>query len=193
MKITSVIGSPRSQGHGATIVRALLDLLGKHGACATTYELNRLSYRGCQACLSCKTTSDVCVAQDDLSAVLKDIRLSDLVIISAPIYMGEINAQAKGLLDRFYSFLAPDFRTNPGATRLPAGKKLVFVLTQGNPDEQSFGGVLSRHLRMFGMCGFTEVYPIHACGTGRGNDIRINEKTMTRVAETAKAILAHLS
>jgi multimeric flavodoxin WrbA len=193
MKITTVIGSPRPQGHGATIARALLDLLGEHGTCTATYELNRLSYRGCQACLSCKTTSDVCVAQDDLSAVLKDVRLSDLVLISAPIFMGEINAQAKGLLDRFYSYLAPDFRTNPRATRLPAGKKLVFILTQGNPDEQSFGSVLSRQLRMFGMCGFTEVYPIHACGAGPGNDARVNEKTMTRVAETAKAILAHLS
>jgi len=193
MKTTIVIGSPRPQGHGATIARALLNLLGEHATCTATYELNPLSYRGCQACLSCKTTSDVCIAQDDLSAVLKEIRLSDLVIISAPVFMGEISAQAKGLLDRFYSHLAPDFRTNPGATRLPAGKELVFILTQGNPDEQSFGSVLSRQLRMFGMCGFTEVYPIHACGTGRGNDVRIHEKTMTRVAETAKAILANLS
>jgi multimeric flavodoxin WrbA len=193
MRITAVIGSPRLQGHGATITRALLDALGKQGTSATTYELNRLSYRGCQACLTCKTTSDFCVSQDDLTAVLKDIRLSDLIIISAPVFMGEISAQAKGLLDRFYSYLAPDFRTNPGATRLPAGKKLVFILTQGNPDEQSYANVLSRQLRMFGMCGFTEVYPIHACAAGRGNDARVNEKTMARVAEIAKDILAHLS
>jgi multimeric flavodoxin WrbA len=190
MKITTIIGSPRLQGHGASIAKALLNSLGEHGTRATIYELNQLSYRGCQACLTCKTTSDVCVAQDDLTAVLKDIRLSDLVIISAPVFMGEICAQAKGLLDRFYSYLAPDFRIRPGATRLPAGKKLVFILTQGNPNEESYASVLSRQMRMFGMCGFTEVYPINACGAGRGNEVRINEKAMARVVEIAKAILA---
>ncbi len=190
MKITAIIGSPRTQGHGAAIVRALLERLGEGGKRAKVYELNRLSYRGCQACMSCKSTSEVCVAEDDLRAVLEDVRLSDLVVISAPVYMGEINAQAKGLLDRFYSYLKPDFRTNPGATRLDPGKKLVFILTQGNPDELSYGAVLERHLRTFGMCGFKKVYPVVATGARAGSEVRLDAKTIARVAETAEAILA---
>ena len=189
MKITVVIGSPRPQGHGAAIARALLESLGGRGAKAKLYELGRLSYSGCRACLKCKTTSEVCVAQDDLTAVLEDIRRSDLVVVSAPVFMGEISAQAKGLFDRFYSYLAPDFRTRPGATRLPAGKTLVFILTQGNPDEHSYADVMARHRRMLGMCGFADIHPIHACGLGAAAEGRAGEKTMARAGEIAQAIL----
>jgi multimeric flavodoxin WrbA len=187
MKITAIIGSPRPQGYGATIERALLDLLGEDGRRAAIYELNKLAYRGCQACLTCKTTSDACVAEDDLTPILKEIRLSDLVIISAPIFMGEISGQAKALLDRFYSYLGPDFRTNPKSGRL-AGKTLVFILTQGNPDEQTYAAVLARHLRTFDMCGFSTVYPVQVCGARPGNEARAKEKTMARLAEVARLV-----
>jgi len=193
MKITAVIGSPRRQGHGAMIERALLDQLGELGKRAAIYELNQLSYRGCQACLTCKTTSEICVTQDDLTPILKDISLSDLIIISAPIFMGELSGQAKAFLDRFYSYFGPDFRTNPKSGRLHPGKKLVFILTQGNSDEQVYASVLSRNLRNFGMCGFTDVYAIQAGGARAGSDARLNEKTKARVAEVAKAILTALS
>jgi len=118
MKITTIIGSPRPEGFGGSIEKALLGLLGEAGRKAKTFTLNSLTYRGCQACMSCKTTADACVQKDDLTPILADIRASDVVIVSAPIYMGEVNAQAKGLLDRFYSYLGPDFRTNPKSGRL---------------------------------------------------------------------------
>jgi len=66
MKITNIIGSPRSQGYGGSIEKALLGHLGHHGTKAKTFELNELAYRGCQACLTCKTTSDVCIARTAL-------------------------------------------------------------------------------------------------------------------------------
>ena len=193
MKITTIIGSPRTTGHGAAIANELLDQLGESASSASTYELNRLSYRGCQACMSCKTTSEVCVAKDDLTPVLNDIRLSDLVIISAPIFMGEVDAQAKGLFDRFYSFLGPDFLSNPRSGRIARAKQLVFILTQGNPDEQMFSGVLPRQLRIFSMCGFTKVYPIHVGGAMPMGEAELNDKTKALIAETAKAIRANQS
>ena len=168
------------------IERALLDLLGEDGRRAAIYELNKLAYRGCQACLTCKTTSDVCVAEDDLTPVLKEIRLSDLVILSAPIFMGEISGQAKAFLDRFYSYLGADFRTNPKSGRLAPGKILVFILTQGNPDEQTYATVLARHLRTFGMCGFSKIYPVQVCGARPGNEAQVKEKTIARLAEVAE-------
>jgi len=189
MKITSIIGSPKPHGYGGSIEKALLGLLGHHGTKAKTFELNELTYRGCQACLTCKTTSDVCIAQDGLTPVLKEIRESDVVIISAPIFMGEVSSQAKGLLDRFYSFLGPDFRTNPKSGRLAPGKKLVFILTQGNPDEQTYAAVLARHRRTFDMCGFAEVYPVQICGARPGSETRVPARTMARLAEVAKALL----
>lgn len=96
MKITNIIGSPRPHGYGGSIGKALLDLLGECGRTAQTYELNQLTYRGCQACLTCKTTSDACVVQDGLTPVLKEVRQSDVVIISAPIFMGGVSSPDQG-------------------------------------------------------------------------------------------------
>jgi len=190
MKITNIIGSPRPQGYGSEIQKALLDLLGDYGRTAKTVELNALVFKGCQACLACKTTSDACVTRDSLTPVLEAIAASDVAIISAPIFMGDVSAQTKGLFDRFYSFLGPDFRTNPKSGRLAAGKKLVFILTQGNPDEQTYAAVLARHRRTFDMCGFTAVFPVLVCGARPGSEAQVLEKTKARLAEVARAILA---
>jgi multimeric flavodoxin WrbA len=190
MKITVILGSPKPQGFGGRIEKSLLGLLGEAGRKAKTYELNPLTYRGCQACMSCKTGADACVQKDDLTPILEDVRASDVVILSAPIYMGEVNAQAKGLLDRFYSYLGPDFRTNPQSGRLAPGKKMVFIMTQGNPDEPTYAAVLARHKRTFDMCGFTDVLPIPICGARPGSEAEAGKKAAARLADVAKALLA---
>jgi multimeric flavodoxin WrbA len=190
MKITVILGSPRPQGFGSRIEKSLLGLLGESGRQAKTYELNSLTYRGCQACMSCKTGAEVCVQKDDLAPILEDVRAADVTIFSAPIYMGEVCAQAKGLLDRIYSYLNPDFRTNPKSGRLAPGKKMVFIMTQGHPDEAMYSAVLARHRRTFDMCGFTDVLPIQICGARPGSEAEAGKKAAARLADVAKALLA---
>ena len=190
MKILNIVGSPHIQGNGAAVASALLGILTNHGASAQTHELNTLQYRGCQGCYACKTTSEVCVVKDDVSPILEGIQAADVVVVSVPIYMCELNAQVKGLFDRCYSFMAPDFRTNPNASRLAAGKKFVFIVTQGNPDEKNFADIIPRYTRMLGMVGFKKIYPLRVCGAGQGKEIRISDTVMNSVHETAQRVLS---
>jgi multimeric flavodoxin WrbA len=189
MKITTVLGSPRSSGNSATIAKELLDQLRKNGAQTSTFELNKLSYRGCQGCMACKTTSEKCVLKDDLEAVLEDIRTSDITIIATPVYCLEITSQLKGLVDRFYSFYKPDFRTNPKPSRLAEGKKLVFIVAQGNPDEKFCSDIIPRYSPMLGRLGFTSIFPIRALGMGPGSDVLKNELVLHTINETAKKLI----
>ena len=189
MKITNVLGSPRATGNSTTIAQVLLEFLQKQGMSAKTFELNKLSYRGCQGCMMCKTKSDRCVIQDDLISVLEEIRTSDVVVISSPVYFGEVTAQTKGLLDRFYSYYTPDYRTNSNPSRLVPEKKLVFIISQGNPDEKAFADLIPRYTRIFGRLGFSEIYPIRGLGMGPENDARKNETLMQMISETAKKIV----
>jgi multimeric flavodoxin WrbA len=147
MRIINILGSPRSSGNGATIAQLLLDALAKPENQINTHALNTLGYRGCQACMSCKKTTDRCAVKDDLTPVLEDVRAADVVILSTPVYFGEITAQAKGFVDRLYSFLGPDYRTNPHSSRLSHGKQLVLILPQGNPDETAFADLIPRYTR----------------------------------------------
>ena len=188
MKITNIIGSPRSAGNSATIVRVLLERLPDSQV--KTFELNKLSYRGCQGCMACKTTSEKCVIKDDLSEVLEEVRASDVVLIASPVYFGDITAQTKGLIDRFYSYYGPDYKTNPNPSRLAPGKKLVFILPQGNPDQKAFEDIIMKYTRIFTRLGFVEVYTIRALGVGPESDIRKQETVVKLTHDTAEKIAA---
>ena len=50
-------------------------------------------------------------------------------------------------------------------SRLDPGKTLVFVQTQGHPDEKEFADVFPRYDFFFKWYGFTESHLLRACGT----------------------------
>ncbi|HDL65029.1 MAG TPA: flavodoxin family protein, partial [Proteobacteria bacterium] len=133
MLIISLIGSPRQRGNSAVLATRLGEIARRRGARTETFFLNQLSYRGCQACLVCKTGSDRCVLEDDLTEVLEAVRQSDVLVLTTPVYFGDVASQMKAFIDRTFSFLVPDYMTNPDKSRLQPGKKLVFIQSQGNP------------------------------------------------------------
>ena len=126
MRITWVKGSPRSNGNSALMAAAFLDEVKKAGDVEIkTYELNRMSYKGCQECLKCNTDIDKCVIKDDLSEVLDEIRASDVLVLSSSVFYGEVTSQAKGLIDRMYSFAKYDYHTREFTRRLEGSKRFV--------------------------------------------------------------------
>jgi multimeric flavodoxin WrbA len=80
--------------------------------------------------MTCKTKLDRCVLKDDLSEVLDAVRETDILVMATPVYYGEVSSQLKGFIDRTFSFLVPDYTTNPNPSRLQSNKKLVFIQTQ---------------------------------------------------------------
>src|SRR5512138_2671175 len=122
MKIVTLLGSPRSQKNSSTIAGRFTETAGMLGAETSTFELNRLTYRGCQGCYACKKSHDRCVLQDDLTQVLAAVQEADLLVLASPVYYGEVTAQLKGYIDRSYSFLKPDYLTNPQPSRLKLKK-----------------------------------------------------------------------
>lgn len=189
MKIVSLLGSPRTSGNSATIANHLIKAAEGLGAETTTFELNRLNYRGCQACGACKTGSEECVLNDDLRVVLEAVQAADAVVLATPVYYGDVTAQLKGFIDRTYSFLVPDYITNPKPSRL-SSKKLVFVLVQGHPDEKLFADVFPRYEQFLTWMGFNEVSLIRACGIGPGHNDVVPEQTLRQAEEAAKALMA---
>jgi len=165
MKILSIQGSPRSSGNSAGIARRFTETAAGLGAEIRTFELNRLRYRGCQACYGCKKGADRCVLEDDLTQVLDAVHEADLVLLSSPVYFGDVTSQFKGFIDRSYSFLKPDYMTSQEPSRL-SPKKLVFVLCQGHPDEAMFADIFARYEGFLKWMGFMDMRLIRACGYG---------------------------
>jgi multimeric flavodoxin WrbA len=122
MKIVCLLGSPRTNGNSSILASRFLATAAGLGAETRAFELNRLTYRCCQGCYACKTTLDSCIVQDDLTAVLEAVRAADVVVLATPVYYGDISGQLKCFIDRTFSYLVPDYVTNPNPSRLPPGK-----------------------------------------------------------------------
>ncbi|QEM68817.1 flavodoxin family protein [Geobacter sp. FeAm09] len=189
MKIVCLLGSPRTTGSSATIANHLLKTAGALGAETRSFELNRLAYRGCQACYACKTKLDRCALKDDLSEVLAAVSEADALVLASPVYYGDITSQLKGFIDRSYSYLVPDYITNPQPSRLTP-KKLVFVQTQGQPEEAAFSDIFPRYEGFLKWMGFGEGTLIRACGIGPGRTDVVPGHILQQAEEAARALMA---
>jgi len=185
MNILMLLGSPRPEGNSANIAAHFAKTATGLGAQVRTVELNRLSFRGCQACYGCKGQSEACVLKDDLSPILATIKEVDVLVLATPVYFGEVTAQLKGFIDRCYSFLAPGYLSGGEKGRL-RDTKLVFIQTQGNPDPAFFGEVFPKINHFLEWMGFRDGRLIRACGLGPARGEHIPEAVLAQAEEAAK-------
>lgn len=189
MKIACILGSPRRNGNSATIARHLVEAAEKRGAASRSFFLNGLHYSGCQACYSCKKKNDRCVVKDDLAEVLDAVREADVLVLASGTYFGEITGQLKCFVDRTFSFLKPDFLENPRPSRLAPGKKLVFIITQAQANEELFADIYPRYEWFFKWYGYGQRHLIRVCGTSPGVDILEMPKVTGRIKQTVREIM----
>ena len=188
MKIICVQGSPRGLGNSTTIVNKFCEVAEKKGADIQSFNLNLLDYRGCQGCLACKNKTERCVLSDELDPVLDSIFEADILVISSPVYMGGVTGQLKCFLDRTFSFLKPDFKTNPDASRLPKGKNALIVITQGAP-ENMFKDIPAQLEMLLKRHGFSEVKTIRGCGIRDIGDAEKDKKVMELAVLAAEQLV----
>jgi len=185
MNIVCLLGSPRPKGNSATIAKRFCDTAEKKGATVKRFALNKLSYRGCQACMTCKTKLDRCVLKDDLTEVLDAIRDADILVMATPVYYGEVSSQLKAFIDRTFSYLKPDYTTNPEPSRLHGAKKLVFIQTQAQPNETDFADIFPRYDYFFKWYGFQDNHLIRACGVMGPGDVESRADVMAMAEQLA--------
>jgi multimeric flavodoxin WrbA len=161
MKITCILGSPRPNGSSAKIAESFSNAATAKQAVVKTYLLNRLAFRGCQGCMDCKTKHDFCTMRDVIFEILDEVKHSDLLVLASPVYYADVTSQLKAFIDRPYCYLTPEFKS-----RLTPGKKLVMILTQGDPDESHFTDIFPKYRQAFEWNGFKESHLIRACNTG---------------------------
>ncbi len=188
MKTVCLLGSPRPKGNSAIIAKRFCETAEGLGAEVQIFSLNKLKYRGCQACMTCKTKLEKCVLKDDLSEILEAVRDAEVLVLATPTYYGDVSSQLKAFIDRTYSYLASDYQTNPTPSRLSPGKKLVFIQTQGDPDENNFSDVFPRYEAFFKWYGFGETCLIRACGLNDPEEVESHEDVLKTAEETAKKL-----
>lgn len=189
MKVTCLYGSPRPNGNSAQIAKKFIQEAENLGAEVTQFSLNKLDLKGCQGCYICKTKQDRCVQDDDLTQVLESVRETDILVIATPVYYSDVPSQMKAFVDRTYSFVDADFMTNPNASRIEKGKKLVFIQTQ-EAGKESYKDIFKKYSLYFQFYGFEECKLIQACALGLSAEFNGQEDVFKEVEETAKIFCA---
>jgi multimeric flavodoxin WrbA len=150
MKVVALLGSPRQTGNTARLMQEVLKIAEAKGAQTQVFYLNQLTMKGCQSCFACKSQPS-CIVQDGASPILEAIAEADSVVLGTPVYMWDMTAQLKNVVDRLYCFLNPDF-----SSKLAPGKKVLWAITQGQPDPNMFLATFEKHGKMLQMLGFGE-------------------------------------
>ena len=150
MKVVAVYGGPRQNGNTILLMEEMLKEATAQGAETEVFYLNKLKYRGCQACFGCKS-HEGCVIQDDVQPILKAIAEADRIILATPVFMWDMTGQLKLLVDRLFCFLNLDH-----TSLLKPGKKVLWAVTQGQLDTNKFRNVFDTHGKMMEFLGFGE-------------------------------------
>jgi hypothetical protein len=82
-----------------------------------------------------------------------------------------------------------NFKTSHQPGRLTGNKHLVFILTQGQPDENFFKDIYPKYAQFLQWEGFTQTHLIRGCGLMAPEDASSNENLLHQAENLAKEIL----
>ncbi|MEE1128726.1 MAG: flavodoxin family protein [Methanobrevibacter sp.] len=129
MKILALQGSPRKKGNTNRVLDEMIKGAEDNGHEIKKYFLNSLDISPCNGCERCAKGKD-CQFEDDGAEIINQLADGASVILASPIYFGQMTAQAKTIVDRFYSiFNNPDKKFDG---------KAAMIFTHAFPDKDIY-------------------------------------------------------
>ncbi|WP_378956156.1 flavodoxin family protein [Pelosinus sp. sgz500959] len=176
-KIVILNGSPRKQGTTSALAEVVSEAAAERGAEIKSYYLNGMNIKGCQSCYACKGEEHRCILQDDMQELYDEIDTASGIVFATPVYMWQMTAQLKQVIDRLYPFLKPDY-----SSYLAPEKKILLAVTQGRPDTSMFHHYFEHMGKNLSFLGFGAYKILVAGGTRKPEDFY----TQTEVVAESK-------
>ncbi|MDD1686785.1 flavodoxin family protein [Methanoregula sp.] len=187
-KALILIGSPRKKGSTAALAAEAERGLKEQGVETTTFFLNDLKIKGCQACYWCKRNDlAACAVRDDMQQIHQLIQECDGLIVASPIYFGGVTAQTKAWLDRMFPYMNMNL-----VPKLPKTKKVSFIFTQNQPDERLFRSGIESFMFAVGLSGMTVKAHLVGCDLDAGTKPPVTERKelMEQACQLGRDLLA---
>lgn len=183
-KIVAFIGSAKHNGNIDSIVKKILEGARENELETKIYYLNDMNIKGCQGCLYCRK-HDTCCINDDMQSAYVDIKSADIIVIGSPVYMCQVSAQTKLLLDRLYPLTEIDM-----GKHIPrfGEKQLIMVYSQAAPFKLIFHKYFRYLSKSLKGIGFKEVKRIVATKAFTPEVSRNNMKLMKNAYEIGKSL-----
>lgn len=129
-RVCAILGSPRSNGITAAMLRHAMAIAEQKGYTVDYIPLYEKNLAFCTGCQQCYTTR-VCVQKDDIQEIVARLQECDIVILAAPVYWANVPALMKNLFDRLLGTAMEPTKTFPKA-RL-SGKRYLLLTACHTP------------------------------------------------------------
>ena len=152
MKIIALNGSARGmKGVTWRLLDRFLKGLEEGSARTHTIQLKDLAISACSACLTCMhKTPGICAIKDDMETIYPHFKDSDIFVMATPVYVDNMSAQMKAVMDRCICCLEPFLRIDtadrvrhPFSWTMP--KKFFLISTSGFPETESFAPLIQTY------------------------------------------------
>ena len=121
------------------------------GAETELIHLIDLNATGCRSCFACKRLGGKsfgrCAVKDDLTDILNRSLEADAIIISAPVYFGDVPGMVRNLFERLW-FPGLMYRRD-GACAYDKKVKVGLIYTMNCPDEHFYDSLIAGHKGTF--------------------------------------------
>jgi multimeric flavodoxin WrbA len=107
MKILGISFSPNKDGNTIALVKKVLEGSKEEGADTELYSVSGKNIHPCQGCRSCAETG-ICEIDDDMQDLYSKMLEADGIIFGTPIYVYNMTAAAKAVIERTIAFCKPE-------------------------------------------------------------------------------------
>ena len=194
MLVLGFVGSGRMGGNTDILVQQALSGAKENGAETRIFHLNNMNIKGCQGCEYCKSneycpsneyckSNEYCYMSDDMQEIYKAISSADAIIIGSPIYMMQLSAQTKLMIDRLYAF-----RNRDGSIKINQ-KKLMQIYVCGYDDPNVYKQYFDIMNSLFDFLKIFNIESTITVGGTRGKDyINSNSEVMQTVKTAGRKL-----
>ncbi len=141
MKVLAIYGSPRKDGNTSRLLQELVKGVKERGADTTEIAVCDLTIQPCVADYSCGKTGK-CFIKDDMENIYHHFIEHDCIVIAAPIFFYNVNAQTKTLIDRSQALWARKYILKQPLTTDGKKKKGIFISVGATKGSKLFDGTL---------------------------------------------------
>ncbi len=187
MPTVCLLGSPRRDCNSDALAERFVQQASLYGAPSETFALSEMRYNGCKNLFRCKEDLERCGQTDDLTPVLTAVSQAQVLVLATPVYFTSVTGQMKLAIDRFFSFFVPDYATAEKKSRLTSGRHLVFLQTQGEPEDK-YGGLMESFSASFEGLGFNHRHLVRAWGVRHPGDINQQSSVLQKCDAIASLV-----
>jgi putative NADPH-quinone reductase len=151
--VLAISGSLRKPSFTEKMLELCLDGMGE-GLEVHRFHPHAMKIGPCTSCWSCwsQNSPGECVQDDDFQEILDVYKRADYFLLAAPLYVFDLPATVKNVLDRFFIALEPaQIELSGGMTqhpkRFPCHPKAVLISSCGFPESENFD-LLKRHFSL---------------------------------------------